>query len=885
MISKSKLAEGTMCTSFVYARAYLIGQKLLVRVSMLVVRNMKLERRTDMKRSLLLILILASLIPVGYFVHVATDARQNTPPTFQALSTAGTWNTHNYDLIYTMAFSSAQQPDGPLVVYRASGSDLRTSEAVIAVARPSQGGTPLFFPSPNGQYLALLTPLRSGYGTDLNGAALRLLSTDGSVNTLLVPGGVAAGDQVIWAADSSALYYHSGIQEHSFNAVMTKSTVDTTQYLTPTRGVTTSRGPSPICSDLPCGGQVGCTSVCNDYDEIHRVDLYGRDTTLLHRLQDGSSLRLIGIDSTGSLIVTEARQGHPVELLRLGTDATHHVLHLGMQSTANISLVTTLPPDILPGNVLGLGSDGASVECEHVLSWSPLRYSIVRIGFVSGTITEVPSLFATAHFGRALTPLNRSGDGQVLVMSQVTALRADLAAQGITNVPAQENLLVADATSGATERLALPASGQIVQTFWAAHIPTARLQAVSPATISGLLNWPRRFAGTSEQNASVLQQDEWMLEAHANRLFNAPPLSTMCYGNCTHGAVGTPHVSAAILHGMAYVESNWHQFNTMDYQVNGEAIGTPIKSWDGGWGEFQQTWAMPPQCQAINNCRSDATKIQQEQSYNIGTGVQSLITAWNGTAGVASSTDPNDPYKANDWFFAVWAYNGAYGNNPNDVPSSVYGHWYPGAPFRSIYEEYVWYFAAHPQNATSGWTDDYLPGLGTSLLPPQSAFTNTSDSFVACVTCTIPDWTSGSFDREWVGMGAPNATVAGYFQALFAQSGGENVVGLPRDNGGSAAMHRWGAGWTQDFGGGSYLPGAFMLADGSTTPYWVYGGVWTQYLVSDHGVGGCHGYPTSALVPFSDPALGPHTYLRQAFQTGYIVWDATTPSIAVDMCR
>lgn len=838
-----------------------------------------------MKRSLLLILILASLIPVGYFVHVATYARQNTPPTYRALSIAGTWNTHNYDLIYTMAFSSAQQPDGPLVVYRASGSDLRTSEAVIAVARSSENATPLFFPSPNGQYLALLTPLRSGYGTDLNGASLRLLSTDGRVNTLLVSGGVAAGDQVIWAADSSALYYHSGIQERSFNTVMTKAAVYTAQDLTPTREVITSRETSPICSDLPCGSQVGCTSACNDYDEIHRVDLYGHDTTLLHRLQDGSSLRLIGIDSTGSLIVTEARQGQPVELWRLGTDATHHVLHLGMQSTANINLVTTLPPDILPGNVLRVGSDGASVECERVLSWSPLRYTIVRIGFVSGTTTEVPSLFATAHFGRALTALNRSGDGQVLVMSQVTALRTDLAAQGITNVPAQENLLVADATSGATERLALPASGKIVQTFWAAHIPMPRLQAVSPATISGLLNWPRRFAGTSEQNASVLQQDEWMLEAHANRLFDAPPLSTMCYGNCTHGAVGTPHVSAAILHGMAYVESNWHQFNTMDYQVNGEAIGTPIKSWDGGWGEFQQTWAMPPQCQTNDNCRNDATKIQQEQSYNIGTGVQSLITAWNGTAGVASRTDPNDPYKANDWFFAVWAYNGAYGNNPNDVPSSVYGHWYPGAPFRSIYEEYVWYFAAHPQNATSGWTDDYLPSLGSSLLPPQSAFTNTSDSFVACVTCTIPDWTSGSFDREWVGVGAPNATVAGYFQALFAQSGGEDVVGLPRDNGGSAAMHRWGGGWIQDFGGGSYLPGAFMLADGSPTPYWVYGGVWTHYLVSDHGVGGCHGYPTSALVPFSDPALGPDTYLRQAFQTGYIVWDATTPSIAVDMCR
>ncbi len=836
-----------------------------------------------MKRSLLLILILASLIPVGYLVHVATYAQQNTPSTFQALSIAGTWNAHNYDLIYTMAFSSAQQPDGPLVVYRASGSDLRTSAAVIAVARHSEGATPIFFPSPNGQYLALLTPLRSGYGTDLNGAALRLLSTDGSVNILLVPGGVAAGDQVIWASDSSALYYHTGMQEHSFNTVMTKNTVYATQHLTPTRGVTTSKGTSPTCSDPSCEGQAECASVCSGYDEIHRVDLHGHDTTLLHWLQDGSSLRLIGIDGTGSLIVTKARQGQAVELLRLGTNAPNHGLHLGGQSAANISLVTTLPPDILPGNVLRIGSDGTSVECERVLSWSPLRYTIVRIGFVSGTTTEVPSLFATAQFGHGLTALNRSGDGQVLVMSQVTALRTDLAAQGIANVPARENLLVADATSGATERLALPAGGQIVQTFWAAHIPLVRLQAVSPATISGLLNWPRRFAGTSEQNASVLQQDEWMLEAHANRLFDAPTLPTMCYGNCTNAA-GTPHVSAGILHGIAYVESNWHQFNTTDYQVNGEAIGTPIKSWDGGWGEFQQTWAMPPQCQAINNCRSDARKIQQEQSYNIGTGVQSLITAWNGTAGVVSNSDPNDPYKANDWFFAVWAYNGASGNNPNDVASSVYGHWYPGAPFRSIYEEYVWYFAAHPQNATSGWTDNYLPSLGSALLPPQSDFTNTSDSFVGCVTCTIPDWTSGSFDREWVGVGAPNTTVAGYFHTLFTQSGGEDVVGLPRDNGGSAAMHRWGSGWTQDFGGGSYLPGAFMLADGSTTPYWVYGGVWTQYLVSDHGAGGCHGYPTSALVPFSDPALGPDTYLRQAFQTGYIVWDATTQSLAVDRC-
>ena len=107
-------------------------------------------------------------------------------------------------------------------------------------------------------------------------------------------------------------------------------------------------------------------------------------------------------------------------------------------------------------------------------------------------------------------------------------------------------------------------------------------------------------------------------------------------------------------------------------------------------------------------------------------------------------------------------------------------------------------------------------------------------------------------------------------------------MGLPRDNGGGALMHRWGNGWVQDFGGGSDLPGALMLADGATTPYWVHGGVWREYLNVDHGTGGCHGYPTSNLNSFV--GSGSDSYLRQTFQQGYIIWDATTGTIAADVC-
>lgn len=616
-------------------------------------------------------------------------------------------------------------------------------------------------------------------------------------------------------------------------------------------------------------------------DEIHRVDLRGHDNVIWRQPQNGASLRLVGTDRSGNLIMTLARSGKAVELLRL------NVMVDQMQT------VMTLSSDILPGNVLGMGSDGASVICERDLSSEIGRdqsaptesrhYTFVAISF-NGSIKSVLPMFETARYGAGLSPLARSGDGRVLVMSRILSERGDLAAQGIAGVPAQESLLLADAATGATQRLTLPPGGQIVQAFWTAHMPVTQLHPVSRNTLNALLSVQEKpnFSGA---NASVFQQDEWMLEGHAGLLADAPTPPKMCYGACPQGENGAPHVSAAILHGVAYVESDWHQFNDSSYDVDGEPVGSPVESFDGGWGQYQQTWGMPPQCQQDNNCRSDASKIQDDQSYNIGTGVASLISAWNETAGVASNSDPNDPYKANDWFFAVWAYNGSYGNDPDDVPSSVYGQWYPGAPFRSIYEEYVWYFAAHNTYNSNGWTDNYLPSLGSALLPPQSDFTNTSDSFVYCVTCTIPDWTSGTYDREWVGMDAPNQTIAGYFTTVFNQNGGEDTIGLPRDNGGGAGVHSWGNGLNQDFGGGSAQPGAIMLANGSTTPYWIYGGVWIQYLNVDHGAVGCHGYPISALRPYSDPLHGTDTVQQQLFQQGVIVWDATTHSIISDTCQ
>lgn len=813
----------------------------------------KKAHRRYFATGILLALTLAALI---WPARVITFARhdQSNP----AANAGGRWQSHNLDFLFEISYSRKEQPYGPLVVYRAINGDLRDVVPVLAVRRSSALQTPLLFPSPDGCYVALLQPLMTGFDSNLNGAALSIFSTDGQalapaggrMPLLALPGEqvgdrvlslhIAATDQVIWSSDSRFLYYHSGVASQ---LVITSRVSHRSPHL-----------------------------ILSGDDEIHRVDLAGHDVTLYSRPVGQDSLHMVGLDRAGNLILTQARPHMPVALLRLATGAAH-IAPL---------MFLTLPPDILPGNVLQVGSDGESVVCERVLNWQPLRYITIRIAFANGSISRGQPLFDTSRYGRALAPLARSSDGGLVAMSRVIRLRDDLAAQGISNVPAQEALVLADAQTGALQTLTLPYGGQPVQAFWTQHNPSERIQSVPSSALAQLLPVRKRQTNGPSQNASVFQQDEWMLEGHNGRLADAPAFPQMCYGLCS-SANGAPHVSAAILHGVAYTESNWHQFNSPDYSVNGEQVGTPVESFDGGWGEYQQTWGMPPQCVSAHNCRSDVNRVQHDQSYNIGVGISSLINAWNNTAGVASSTDPNDPFKANDWFFAVWAYNGSYGNNPNDVPSSSYAHWYPGAPFRSIYEEYVWYFAAHPQFESNGWTDTYIPSLGPSLLPPQSDFSDTSDSFVACGTCTIPDWTSGSYDRGWVGYSAPDA-VASALNTAFAQLGGESVLGLPRDNGGGAPVHRWGNGWAQDFGGGSDLPGALLLADGTTTPYWVHGGVWTQYLTIDHGVLGCHGYPTSNLAPFNDPGRGNDTTLRQTFQQGSIEWDATTGAMVNDTC-
>src|SRR5579871_2686465 len=272
-------------------------------------------------------------------------------PLVGTLHTAGNWSQSAGDLLYTVEFSRADQPFGPLVVYRASGADLRTAAPVIVVNRgqAARMETPLAYPSPDGRMLALLSP--NPGGSNLDGASLTIVSTGGAlpnssgiyhtnvasvvsdVNAMLIAQHAAMTGPVIWSADSRALYYESGLERVAIPGAK---------------------------------GSPSNTQVTGDI-EVHRVTLTSirEDGVLLREPLGSIDLRVVGLDRTGALILTGARTRQPVAVLRLPTGGFDEIPET----------ILALPSDILPGSVLGIGSDGNSLLIERTTGQRTMRVS------------------------------------------------------------------------------------------------------------------------------------------------------------------------------------------------------------------------------------------------------------------------------------------------------------------------------------------------------------------------------------------------------------------------------------------------------------------------------------------------------------------------------
>jgi MYXO-CTERM domain-containing protein len=171
-------------------------------------------------------------------------------------------------------------------------------------------------------------------------------------------------------------------------------------------------------------------------------------------------------------------------------------------------------------------------------------------------------------------------------------------------------------------------------------------------------------------------------------------------GQCAAGGVAMTvpvHFPCILLKAIYLTESNWRQFCDSNQTVI---------AFDCGYGIAQVTTGMRPG----ETSPFDPDRVAAEPAYNVSVGAAILADKWRATPCVGA----NDIDVIEDWYFAVWGYNGlAFSNNPNnpmyaaDRPEFLT----PGIASAQVrsnypYQEIVWGYAHYPPSA------DYYTGIG-----------------------------------------------------------------------------------------------------------------------------------------------------------------------------
>lgn len=224
-------------------------------------------------------------------------------------------------------------------------------------------------------------------------------------------------------------------------------------------------------------------------------------------------------------------------------------------------------------------------------------------------------------------------------------------------------------------------------------------QASDPATCAAQGNCPEPAANDRQPFPDELV--DHFEQAGTDRLGNdGPDLPLIWKGYPPANAKEiSSYVPCILLKAMGQTESTgWKQFDA-NYDENGDTV---IRS-DCGYGIMQITSGMG------GGAGFAPDRVAAEPAYNIGTGARILIEKWNGLDFYIGN---NNPHVVEDWYYAVWSYNGwGWVNNPNNncpiINPDCGTAWNPQRPPFSgntsitprrwyPYQELVWGYAANP---------------------------------------------------------------------------------------------------------------------------------------------------------------------------------------------
>lgn len=197
------------------------------------------------------------------------------------------------------------------------------------------------------------------------------------------------------------------------------------------------------------------------------------------------------------------------------------------------------------------------------------------------------------------------------------------------------------------------------------------------------------------------------------------------------------NIPPEILYGIAYQESTWRQF---------DANGNPLISPDNGYGIMQVT--------SVGSY--DVEKLKYDIDYNIAAGADILLEKWSWVPSIGD--DSMDCYE--NWFYAVWAYNGMVTDNP--YPYQVWAHiaagrngWWAGVPVTAPLQQ-----PCNPQ--------PYGGCLPPAIPTPQPAhyWTPPLDNYFS--------WYDGVYSNNWVLVANPQ-------DAAASVAAGVAIAGVPKD--------------------------------------------------------------------------------------------------------
>jgi hypothetical protein len=172
-----------------------------------------------------------------------------------------------------------------------------------------------------------------------------------------------------------------------------------------------------------------------------------------------------------------------------------------------------------------------------------------------------------------------------------------------------------------------------------------------------------------------------------------------------------------LIKALAIRESAWQQFCVPSSPA--AAVGAPSRtlvSFDCGYGIGQVTSGM----HVGENPGFDRARVASDPLYSLAVGMGILRQKWSATQCVGD----NDPDVVEDWYNALWAYNGlAYSNNPNNPKHKAgRGPYNPSGSSAYPYQELLFGWMEFPPGA-SYWAS--LPAaypnrgqIGTGGAPP-----------------------------------------------------------------------------------------------------------------------------------------------------------------------